>query len=273
LQTTVFFMSIIPSSNGNAPIGAVVCPDGTDPPCTVCSCALHLAWSYRTHLALHASCRTPRPCLVPRAASTSLHWATSRSTHVATIRFRYMLHMFHLDVAKVDLVLHMLQWLYTYVASVCFKCFKHMFQVFYLDIAYVAAAIHVCRKCMFQMFHLFQTYFTSVSSGCCICFRYMLQASIQNVSSVLDICYKYVLSRCYSCYTYMLQTHVCKYFICFSMLQKCFHVATLAGVGSGRMQMWSPRVRQAKWAYDTVPTCMCVNRHVRAQLHAYGHNV
>jgi hypothetical protein len=34
----------------------------------------------------------------------------------------------------------MLQWLYTHVASICFKCFcclKHMFQVFYLDVAEV----------------------------------------------------------------------------------------------------------------------------------------
>jgi len=57
--------------------------------------------------------------------------------------------MFHLDVAKVDLVLYMSQWLYTYVASVCFKyfsCFKRMLQVFYLDIAYAAVAILVCCK-------------------------------------------------------------------------------------------------------------------------------
>jgi hypothetical protein len=55
--------------------------------------------------------------------------------------------MFHLDVAnKVDLVLHMLQGLYTYVASVCFKCFccfKRTLEVFYLDVAYVALAIHI----------------------------------------------------------------------------------------------------------------------------------
>jgi hypothetical protein len=51
-------------------------------------------------------------------------------------------------------MLHMLQWLYTYVANVCFKCncFKRMLQVFYLDVAYVALAIHICGKCIFQMF-------------------------------------------------------------------------------------------------------------------------
>jgi len=56
-----------------------------------------------------------------------------------------MLHVFHLDVAKVDPVLHCCN-LYTCVASVCFKyfsCFKCIWQVFYLDVAYVAVAIHV----------------------------------------------------------------------------------------------------------------------------------
>jgi hypothetical protein len=46
----------------------------------------------------------------------------------------------------------MLHWLYTYVASVCFKyfsCFKHMFQVFYLDVAYVAVTIHIFCNRMF----------------------------------------------------------------------------------------------------------------------------
>jgi hypothetical protein len=34
-----------------------------------------------------------------------------------------MLQMFHLDVSKVDLVLHVLLCLYMHVLSVCFKCF------------------------------------------------------------------------------------------------------------------------------------------------------
>ena len=75
-----------------------------------------------------------------------------------------MLHMFYLEVAKVDLVLHMLQCLYAYVASVCLKCFSY-FQTYvamvYLDVAYVALAIHICCKRMFQMF---QTYVASVLS-------------------------------------------------------------------------------------------------------------
>jgi hypothetical protein len=44
----------------------------------------------------------------------------------------------------------------------CFGYFKRMLQVFYLDVAYVAAAIHGCYKCMFQMFQLFQMYVASV---------------------------------------------------------------------------------------------------------------
>jgi hypothetical protein len=66
--------------------------------------------------------------------------------------FICMLHMFRLDVAKVDLMLHMLQWLYMCVASIyfkCFSCFKCMLQVFYLDVTYVIVAIHVCCKCVF----------------------------------------------------------------------------------------------------------------------------
>ena len=63
----------------------------------------------------------------------------------------------------------------------CFSCFKCMLQVFYLDVAYVALAIHVCCKCMFQMFQLFQTYVASVLSGCCIC------------CSAIHICYMRML--------------------------------------------------------------------------------
>jgi hypothetical protein len=76
--------------------------------------------------------------------------------------FKRMLQVFYLDM-----MLHMLHWLYTYVTSVRFKylsCFKHKLQVFYLDVAYIAVAIHICCKCMFV-----------------------------NVSSVLDVC----CSKCF----------------------------------------------------------------------------
>jgi hypothetical protein len=50
------------------------------------------------------------------------------------------------------------------------------------DIAHDVIAIHVCFKCMFQMFYLFQTYVTSILSGCCKsrcrCYIYMHVASI-----------------------------------------------------------------------------------------------
>ena len=67
--------------------------------------------------------------------------------------------------------------LYTYVASVCFKCFiyfKRMLQVYYLDVAYVAVDIHLCCKCIFQMFHLFQTY-VAASALYCECFHQQAQ--------------------------------------------------------------------------------------------------
>jgi hypothetical protein len=106
--------------------------------------------------------------------------------------------MFYLDIAKLDLVLHMLQCLYTYVAIVCFGCFqtyvasglsgccicctgytrtlqvyvqmfsyfKYMLQVFYLNIAYVAVDIHVCCIC-FKCFSYFkcmlQTFYLNVA--------------------------------------------------------------------------------------------------------------
>ena len=60
------------------------------------------------------------------------------------------------------------QTFFRYVASLCFKCFscfRRMFEVFHLDVAFVAMAIHACFKHMFQMF----------SDLCCKCFIWMLQ--------------------------------------------------------------------------------------------------
>jgi hypothetical protein len=100
-----------------------------------------------------------------------------------------MLHVFHIDVAKVDQMLHMLQWLYMYVANVCSKCFiyffrrklhvrlsrccicfTHMLQVFHLNIAHACNDFQVffqvfCQyfRRMLHVFHLFRKYFTSVS--------------------------------------------------------------------------------------------------------------
>jgi hypothetical protein len=52
----------------------------------------------------------------------------------------------------------MLQWLYTYVASVCSKCFICFFPT------YVASVFIL-------MLHMFHTYVASVLSGCCICLQ------------------------------------------------------------------------------------------------------
>ena len=76
-----------------------------------------------------------------------------------------------------------------HVANVCFKyfiCFRGMLQVFYMDVAkvdwdvaYVASISEACCKSR---------------SGCCICckcFRGILRAFVQSVSSVSDICCKH----------------------------------------------------------------------------------
>jgi hypothetical protein len=67
-----------------------------------------------------------------------------------------------------------------------------MYKCFYLDVVYVAMAIHVSCKCMFQTFYLFQMYVTDILSRCFSGYTHMLQASKHNVSSVPDICCKYV---------------------------------------------------------------------------------
>ena len=80
-----------------------------------------------------------------------------------------------------------------------------MLQVLYIDVAkvdrdvaHVGMAIHVCFKCMFQIFHLS---------------RRMLQVFYLDVAKVdLDVAY-----------TYMLQAYVSSVFRCFiRMFCKCF---------------------------------------------------
>ena len=112
-------------------------------------------------------------------------------TYVASV-FVWMLHMFHIYVAR--------------VLSECsvFKCLFMSFQVFCM-----------CFRCMFQVFHMFQRYVASVSygccksgSGCCIwcngCTR-VLQASVPNVSSIFfKRMLQVFLFRCSICFTHML---------------------------------------------------------------------
>jgi hypothetical protein len=48
------------------------------------------------------------------------------------------LQVLHLNVSKIDPVLHMLLWLYTHVSGACFKrfiCFRYMLQVFSFDVS------------------------------------------------------------------------------------------------------------------------------------------
>jgi hypothetical protein len=92
----------------------------------------------------------------------------------------------------------MLQWLYTYVASVyskCFICFSNVcykcvylyvayvslitLQVFYLGIAYV---FQWSFKCFQVFWQVFQTYVSSVSNTCFKCFI-CLHTYVANVSS------------------------------------------------------------------------------------------
>jgi hypothetical protein len=49
--------------------------------------------------------------------------------------------MFHLDISKVDLVLHMLQWLYTHVSSVS-SVFRRMLHMFHLDVLKIDRVLH-----------------------------------------------------------------------------------------------------------------------------------
>jgi hypothetical protein len=89
-----------------------------------------------------------------------------------------MLQVFRLDVAKVD-----------------------------RDVAYVAMAIHVCFKCMFQMFHLFFTCSLQVfhldvvyvSHVCCNYFIWMLHTFAMVFKSFHAFC------KCFSCFVRMLQ--------------------------------------------------------------------
>jgi hypothetical protein len=106
-----------------------------------------------------------------------------------------------------------------------------MLRVFYLYIAYVALAIHVCCKCMFQMFHLFkrilQLNVVYVAMGIYICCKCMFV-----ISSVWDVC-----------------------------CSKCFILQVLHDAGSGRRQRWSPRTQRSPCAHGKRsrhdgPTCM-----------------
>jgi len=110
--------------------------------------------------------------------------------------------MFNLDVAKVDLLLHMLQWLYKYVAG--FKCFN----CFQMYVASVLSGYCICCSgytCMLQVYGLnvspifISIYVVSVLSGCCI---------FCNVAYVSDI-----YCKCLFKMFYLFQIYVASVFI------------------------------------------------------------
>jgi hypothetical protein len=83
-------------------------------------------------------------------------------------------------------MLHMLQWLYTYVCKVLFPMFYLFFQT------YVASVL-------IWMLHMFHTYVASVLFGCCVCFT--------KFSSVFFKCF----CKCFICMflVFHLSSHVC----------------------------------------------------------------
>jgi hypothetical protein len=83
-------------------------------------------------------------------------------------------------------MLHMLQWLYTYVASFCSQCFICFLKT-YVAIVFI------------WMLHMFHTYVASVLFRCCICFATVFKCPSCVFTSVLDACFK-----CFIClYTYV----------------------------------------------------------------------
>ena len=108
--------------------------------------------------------------------------------------FIWMLHAFHLDVAKVDRdVAHVVM-----VILVCCNC---MFQMFYLFFQTYVASVFI------WMFHMFHTYVTGVLSGCSVClpwFQVFFQVFFASVS--------YVYFKYFIC----LQTYVV------SVVSECF---------------------------------------------------
>jgi hypothetical protein len=147
-------------------------------PCVPAPCASHfpkqknLASWHRTHLApraprapLRLPPRVVRPCnrashghTRPASHRAPRPWLTLRSC--LTSRQLASIGRQQVDEHTLQLYISWFQMYVTYVSSGCCKSRS--------GIAYVVMAIHVCCKCMFQMFHLFQTYVTSVSSGCCM---------------------------------------------------------------------------------------------------------
>jgi hypothetical protein len=84
----------------------------------------------------------------------------------------------------------MLQWLYTYVASFCSKCFicfsNVCYKYVYLNVTYV---LHICCKCFIWMLHMFFNSFSSVLR----CFRKYFIRIFQAFHLSSHICCKYFI--------------------------------------------------------------------------------
>jgi hypothetical protein len=93
-----------------------------------------------------------------------------------------MLQLFQMNVAKVDRMLHMLQWLYMYIAKVCSQCFIRVFGC-------IVASVFI------WMLHTFHTYAASALSRYYVCLQWF--------SSV----FASASEECFKCFLY-LQTYV-----------------------------------------------------------------
>jgi hypothetical protein len=119
-------------------------------------------------------------------------------------------------------MLHMLQWLYTYVANFCFQCFICFSDVYckcvYLDVAYIS---HICCKCFY------------------LDVAYVLQWFGGVFASVLDACFK-----CFIC----LEIYVV------SVASRCFKsrsdVASRSLFAFGCLALMSPPSLDVSWASD-----------------------
>jgi hypothetical protein len=165
------------------------------------------AWSTKCRSLCSVAPRASRPdsrCAQPR-------WTTSTPWHRAPCWRRAPRQRASIGRQQVDL--HTLQpWIYVAYVSMsihlCCKCVFQMFQLFsnvccnwfiwmlhMLDWLYTYTA-SVC----FQMFRLFQTYVASVLSGCCICCNRhtcMLQVYVSNISVVSNMLQVFYLDAAY----------------------------------------------------------------------------
>jgi hypothetical protein len=94
-----------------------------------------------------------------QAFSDMLQAYVSSVSVVTDVCFKCFIRM----LQKYIMMLHMLQWLYMYIADVC------------SNVACVAMVVYVCCRRLFLIFYLFFRRMLQVClSGCCICLTHML---------------------------------------------------------------------------------------------------